>query len=184
MTLYFDITDMLGFAIANPVCTGIQRGQLRVVGSTYDRGEDVGGFLKHPLTHKWRAADLSFLAGGYNYNREDFLSRFEIDDTKELWLMKKTRKHAPGSLVHTVAWKYNKIRMRLSPKLRRKNWNLPNKKSCLSELKLNRTDILASIGTWGVDYDASFALAVENHCKTVTFVHDIFPMTDGRHKGE
>ena len=58
MTIFFDVTDILGFAAINPVVTGIQRGSLRIIGGAYENGYDVSGFVRHPLTGEFRAAGI------------------------------------------------------------------------------------------------------------------------------
>lgn len=185
MTIFFDVTDILGFAAINPVVTGIQRGSLRIIGGAYENGYDVSGFVRHPLTGEFRAADLSFLAGGYDFSREDFLSRFEIDDPKALWMQKKLSKYRGWSRVPRAL--YLKARYAVSSKTHKKisSFSAVKNESCLRNLVLKKGDTLASLGGWGVDYVGMHALAIENGCYTAAFVHDIFHITNqmGDYKG-
>jgi glycosyltransferase involved in cell wall biosynthesis len=179
MTIFFDVTDIVQFAAANSTVSGIQRGVLRIIGAAYEQSMDVGGILKHPLTGEFVGANLSFLAGGYNYNRNDFLSRVDANDTRAIWLCKKLRKHQPGSLRHTTAKIISSARLKLDKRLQKKLIVTEKKPSCISKLALKPGDHLVTLGDWWIDYVGLHGLAVRNGCSTAAFVHDIFPISMG-----
>ncbi len=87
--LYFDVTDLVEYAMVYTTVAGIQRGVLRTLGSVIRQGADrrVLGLLKHPLTGAFKQADLSFMRGPYDLS--DFASRFELLSGKTRWLARK-----------------------------------------------------------------------------------------------
>jgi glycosyltransferase involved in cell wall biosynthesis len=180
MTYYFDITDILTHALLHKTVTGIQRGVIRIIDGLAQEGHEIAGIVKHPQTGTFRAVDLSFLANGYDFTAADFVSRFDLQSGKAFWFASKLQKYQRRpfkKLVHTIACH---TRWALSPALRAKATAKvpPAGNSCLTDLALKPGDILVTLGAgWNTDYMGLRNLADLANCKTVTFVHDIIPLT-------
>lgn len=174
---YFDLTDIVIYAINNITVSGIQRGAIKIVESIVkqDRGRPVFGLIKHPVTGAFMQADLSFMRG--NYDLADFVSRFELPCGRDLWLAGKLRKYHGRPLKRIFARCRLGVQWTLSPELRARFPETLAKPSCLSPLKLTYGSVIATLGAgWMTDYRAIHALARGHGCKVAAVVHDLIPL--------
>lgn len=181
MTIYFEITDVVYHALRNSTVTGIQRGVVRIIAEFLKDGHGAAGLIKHPISGQFRAVDLSFLAGGYNFSTGDFLSRFEMCDARQIWFAGKLLKFRNRLFMRTFRQLLCLAQWGLSTSVRKKakaNILVPKGKSCLKDLSLNQQDCIVTLGAgWMTDYVGVHKLAAACGCKTVTFIHDIIPLT-------
>jgi glycosyltransferase involved in cell wall biosynthesis len=184
--LYFDVTDIVEYALVNTTVTGIQRCVLRILESVIRQGADrpVLGLLKHPLTGAFKEADLSFMRDPYDLS--DFASRFELLSGKTRWLARKLRNYRKASLKRSFRWCALQGQWAASKGLRAQINSLSEqaRPSCLRDLELVRGSAIVSLGAgWGTDYTGLGKLARSHDCKTVSFVHDIFAITAQHYTG-
>ena len=177
--LYFDVTDIVEYAMTNVTVTGIERTVLRIVESVTRRnnGRPVFGLFKHPLDETYRLADLSFMREPYDLG--DFASRFELLSGKSRWLAGKLRKYKGRPL----KWLFHAARLHVqwaaSPTRRAEILKLSEvtRPSCLMEARLAHGGVIVTIGAgWRTDYAGINDLARLHGCKVVSFVHDLIPI--------
>lgn len=96
--LYFDVTDVVEYAMVNTTVTGIQRSVLRILESVVRQsaGQLVYGLVKHPFTGMFKIVNLEFMRDPYSLR--DFAMRFELPTGKALWLTRKLRRHRNAPL--------------------------------------------------------------------------------------
>ncbi len=178
--LYFDVTDVVEYAMVNHTVTGIQRCVLNILESAVRQGagRPVYGLVKHPLTNAFKLASLEFMHGSYSLR--DFALRFELPTGKALWFARKLRKYREASFKRAFRGCGLHIQWAASSRLRARNAALSSETqpSCLMDLELVPGSAIVSLGAgWATDYTGVESLARRNGCKVVSFVHDIFAIT-------
>lgn len=178
--LYFDVTDVVEYAMVNHTVTGIQRCVLNILESAVRQGagRPVYGLVKHPLTNTFKLASLEFMRASYSLR--DFALRFELPTGKALWFARKLRKYREASFKRAFRRCGLHIQWAASSRLRARTAALSSETqpSCLMDLELVPGSAIVSLGAgWGTDYIGVENLARRNGCKVVSFVHDIFAIT-------
>ena len=184
--LYFDVTDVVEYAMVNTTVTGIQRSVLRILESVVRQSPEqpVYGLVKHPLTGGFKIVNLEFMRAPYNLR--DFAMRFELPTGKALWLARKQRKHRNAALRRFLRGGWLHIQWAASRKLRTRIRALgeETKPSCLMDLQLIPGSTVVSLGAcWGTDYRSVMQLAQSHGCKTAALIHDIIAITAPHYTG-
>jgi glycosyltransferase involved in cell wall biosynthesis len=166
--------------MVNRTVSGIQRSALNIIENAILRrdGRPVYGLVKHPLTGKFRVADLSFMSEPYDLS--DFASRFELLSGKSRWFSRKLRKYRRRPLGRLFCYCRLHAKWATSRRLRTEVLSLSevSRPSCLVEAGLANGGIIISLGAgFGTDYVGVSELARKHDCKVVSFIHDIFPVT-------
>jgi glycosyltransferase involved in cell wall biosynthesis len=177
--LYFDVSDTVAHAIRYSTVTGISRSVLKIIESAVrnDLGFTVYGLVRHPIAGKFVVADLSFMRGEYEIT--DFCARFNLPSTRELWLRGTPGKYRKRPLKRAYHYLRNLLQWHFSTKARERlaHRTSERKESCLLADSIAPGSVIVSLGAgWLCDYRGVHALAAARGCKTVSFVHDIFPL--------
>ena len=184
--LYFDVTDVVEYAMVNTTVTGIQRSVLRILESVVRQsaGQLVYGLVKHPFTGMFKIVNLEFMRDPYSLR--DFAMRFELPTGKALWLTRKLRRHRNAPLKRFLQRSWLQIQWAASRKLRTRIRALgeETKPSCLMDLQLIHGSTIVSLGAgWSTDYRGVTKLARSHGCKTAAFIHDIIAITAPHYTG-
>ncbi len=179
--LYFDVTDIVQHAMTNTTVTGVQRTVLRILERVVRRPSSapVYGLLHHPLTRQFRVADLAFMSGSYGL--DDFSARFEVGSGKNRWLGGKLKNYHARPVRRALHKARFQAQWLTSPGLRRYvECRSPEiGPSCLQDTVPRPGGLIVTLGAgWGTDYEARHRFAADHACETVSFVHDVIPLTD------
>jgi glycosyltransferase involved in cell wall biosynthesis len=180
VALYFDITDVVEYAMVHNTVTGIQRCALRIIECIIRKNDEhpVFGLLRHPATGELKTADLSFMNGPYDLN--DLALRCGLSSGKARWIARKLRKYHKAPLKRFFSWCLLQARWAASKNLRTRfdasfSGDRP---SFFHELELIAGSAIVTIGAgWSTAYGEVEKIARKHGCKTISFVHDIFPVT-------
>lgn len=176
--IYFDISDIVKYALTNATVTGIQRSALNIIRSVIrgDEARPVYGLVKHPVTGAFKVADLSFMRERYDLT--DFVARFDIPPGKDRWFIAKLGRYRARPIKHFLRKCRMHVKWSISPKLRLKYGGFVEAKpSCLSDPSDVKGGVIVNLGAgWATDYLAVTQFAMLHSCRLVWFVHDIVPI--------
>ena len=194
MTIYYDITDILGYAPRHATLGGIQRVSIELLSllATKNGNERLKVIAFHPTTQRVVSFDVNYFTRPFEYDQQDFCQAFglgaEIPRDLQQYVDRKYRNKFKKSFHHgrlrianlltrgSVFRKRNIMQASTSPKTRELCSTLPN---------FQTGDVVFVPGAnWNSDTYSSF-LAEERSrpsgIRVVYFIHDLIPLLAPEH---